>query len=268
MGPDAGFTWMAGRLAADRNRSARISADASRTQADAAAELNRVRAALMPQEVAANVANVNMRTLAGQEAIRNDLADRVDPFSPRNADVTSRLSGANLNDEQARTQAVTQRGLLGLQGRDASAADPNQPFDYGPVPQRRVSGAFGMPSYEVRPWFSRTGGLSAPAPAGPSPLALPQLPTVMENGVNVTNIGPAGRRRLDEEAGRLRAASGERAYAKGTARVPGKGSGKVDTVPAVLAPGEAVLNKAAAEMMGRGTIAKANAAGARKMGML
>jgi hypothetical protein len=258
MGPDAGFTWMAGRLEANRNRSARISADASRVQADAAAELNRVRAALMPQEVAANVANVNMRTQAGQEEIRNVLADRVDPFSPRTADVTSRLSGANLNDEQARTQAVTQRGLLGLQGRDETAADPNQPFDYGPVPQRPVSGGFGMQSYEMRPWFSRTGGLSAPAGGG--------LPQITATGVtrSAPNLrGPAG-----QEQDRLSQLRQFQGFAKGTARVPGKGSGKVDTVPAVLAPGEAVLNKAAAEKMGRGTIAKANAAGARKMGMV
>lgn len=57
-------------------------------------------------------------------------------------------------------------------------------------------------------------------------------------------------------------------FAKGTAKVPGKGTGKVDTVPAKLAPGEAVLNKAAAEAMGRGLIAALNAAGARKMGMV
>jgi hypothetical protein len=54
---------------------------------------------------------------------------------------------------------------------------------------------------------------------------------------------------------------------RGTTRVPGKGSGKVDTVDAKLAPGEAVLNKAAAESMGRDKIAAANAAGAKKMGL-
>lgn len=54
---------------------------------------------------------------------------------------------------------------------------------------------------------------------------------------------------------------------KGMAKVPGKGSGKVDTVPARLAPGEAVLNKAAAEHVGRGLIAVLNQLGAQKMGM-
>lgn len=57
-------------------------------------------------------------------------------------------------------------------------------------------------------------------------------------------------------------------FAKGIAKVPGKGDGTKDTVPAKLAPGEAVLNKAAAQSMGRGLIAALNAAGARKMGMV
>lgn len=56
-------------------------------------------------------------------------------------------------------------------------------------------------------------------------------------------------------------------YAKGTAKVPGKGSAKVDTVPAMLAPGEAVLNKPAAQHMGRGLIAALNQMGAAKLGM-
>jgi len=57
-------------------------------------------------------------------------------------------------------------------------------------------------------------------------------------------------------------------YAKGVARVPGKGDGTKDTVKAKLAPGEAVLNKAAAEGMGRGLIAALNKMGAKKMGMI
>ena len=57
------------------------------------------------------------------------------------------------------------------------------------------------------------------------------------------------------------------AYAGGASRVPGKGDGTVDKVPAMLAPGEAVLTKQAAEGLGRGTIAALNAAGAAKMGM-
>ncbi len=72
---------------------------------------------------------------------------------------------------------------------------------------------------------------------------------------------------LSDSLAAIRANSGIPGYAKGTAKVPGKGSGKVDTVKAKLAPGEAVLNKGAAETMGRGMIAALNAHGAAKMGL-
>jgi hypothetical protein len=61
---------------------------------------------------------------------------------------------------------------------------------------------------------------------------------------------------------------GRLGLAAGTARVPGKGSPKKDTVPAKLAPGEAVLNAAAAENLGRGLIAALNAQGAQQLGLI
>lgn len=57
-------------------------------------------------------------------------------------------------------------------------------------------------------------------------------------------------------------------FKKGITKVPGKGNGKKDTVKAKLAPGEAVLNKAAADGMGRGLISALNKVGARKMGLV
>ncbi|MDR3427799.1 hypothetical protein [Silvimonas sp.] len=54
-------------------------------------------------------------------------------------------------------------------------------------------------------------------------------------------------------------------YAKGTAKVPGKGKPNKDTVPAMLAPGEAVLNQGAADHVGRNLIDVLNAIGAHKM---
>lgn len=57
-------------------------------------------------------------------------------------------------------------------------------------------------------------------------------------------------------------------HAKGISKIPGKGSGKVDTVPAMLAPGEAVLNKGAAEHLGRKTVKHLNTIGMAKMGMV
>jgi hypothetical protein len=53
----------------------------------------------------------------------------------------------------------------------------------------------------------------------------------------------------------------------GKDKVPGKGSGTVDTQHAMLAPGEAVLNKAAAEYLGRATIDVLNHVGRIKMGL-
>lgn len=82
---------------------------------------------------------------------------------------------------------------------------------------------------------------------GPSPLP-------SRNPNNMRSLGLAG----PEE---------EKLYAQGTARVPGHGDGTVDTVDAKLAPGEAVLNKAAAEMLGRGLIDLLNKHGMLQMGM-
>lgn len=56
-------------------------------------------------------------------------------------------------------------------------------------------------------------------------------------------------------------------FATGTSKVPGKGSPAVDTVDAKLAPGEAVLNQPAANMMGRGLIAALNKLGAQQLGL-
>jgi hypothetical protein len=56
-------------------------------------------------------------------------------------------------------------------------------------------------------------------------------------------------------------------YLFGATAVPGQGSGTVDKVPAMLAPHEAVLNRAAADMLGRGLISALNARGVRQMGI-
>lgn len=57
-------------------------------------------------------------------------------------------------------------------------------------------------------------------------------------------------------------------YAAGTSRVPGKGGPTEDNVSAHLSSGEAVLNKAAAEHLGRTTIDLLNAIGEQKMGLI
>lgn len=56
-------------------------------------------------------------------------------------------------------------------------------------------------------------------------------------------------------------------FSTGTAEVPGVGDGTVDTVDAKLAPKEAVLNRAAADLLGRDTIDAFNKVGQHLMGM-
>lgn len=74
--------------------------------------------------------------------------------------------------------------------------------------------------------------------------------------------------RIDDILGTGIGTSSSIGRAKGETKVPGKGSGTVDSVPRMLAPGEAVINKAAAEHMGRGLIAALNHMGAKKMGLV
>lgn len=74
---------------------------------------------------------------------------------------------------------------------------------------------------------------------------------------------------LDTWARKLGFACGtERVHAQqGLAKVPGSGPSNVDSVPAMLAPNEAVLNAPAADMVGRGLIKALNRVGVQKMGM-
>lgn len=99
-------------------------------------------------------------------------------------------------------------------------------------------------------WSGPTAGPTTP-PA-PPPVAYPLPPG--------TPAGPTFGKRV-------RAAGGATAIpAKGgAAKVPGKGPQNKDSVPATLAPGEAVLNAGAANHMGRGAIAMLNSLGAAHM---
>jgi hypothetical protein len=81
----------------------------------------------------------------------------------------------------------------------------------------------------------------------PTTSLLAPITTAYNAGVNLFT-GPAG--------------------ARGMIRVPGKGDGSTDTYKTKLAPGEAVLNKGAAEHIGRDTIAVLNTIGRAKMGMV
>ena len=90
-----------------------------------------------------------------------------------------------------------------------------------------------------------------------------------EANATATNINAAGFPSQNQQLLRQRAASGfgTNNFAKGTDKVPGKTpkTGNTDTTPAMLTPGEAVLNVGAAEHLGRDTIDVLNAIGNIKM---
>lgn len=103
--------------------------------------------------------------------------------------------------------------------------------------------------------FGMGGGGLDLAPAGGGVASAPAPSFSFSRGSSVPMLSlpdfTAPRRIFsDEPVGRFK---------RGTARVPGKGTG--DKVPALLEPGEAILNKHAAGMIGRDKIAKANAKG-------
>jgi hypothetical protein len=110
------------------------------------------------------------------------------------------------------------------------------------------------------------GSWEGPLPNPNTPQPAPQPPVFYPVPSAPPRPGqqPFGKRNLNAAGG---AANVRPSYAGGKSKVPGKGSGAVDTVPAMLAPGEAVLNRGAADHMGRGAIAALNALGAHTMTM-
>ena len=109
------------------------------------------------------------------------------------------------------------------------------------------------------------GATSPTTGRAPSSQAIP----TSSNDLSTTSSVPVGSVRIHGpgETPQQYAVPDDRGYKRGTARVPGKGDGTKDTVKAKLAPGEAVLNKGAADHMGRGLIAALNHVGAQRLGL-
>ncbi len=133
-------------------------------------------------------------------------------------------------------------------------------------------------------WTGPVTGTPAPAPLPPTPLTGSDLRARLGLGVKAyakgTSRVPMRGRGAPMMAGSaqtpmdpamapggLPGLSGMLQAAMGASKVPGRGSGKVDTVHAMLAPGEAVVNKAGVKHIpgGRPAIAKANAKGVAEM---
>lgn len=115
--------------------------------------------------------------------------------------------------------------------------------------------------------FDPDGALStaAPTPNAPGMMAPAVRPMQRPAGLMQPKPQPV---RVSRGGVRDDVTQSRNGYAKGIAKVPGKGSPKKDTVKAKLAPGEAVLNADAAETMGRGLIAALNQVGAQRMGLV
>lgn len=243
--------------------------DLTRARTSALNTLTPTEAALNNARAAGLGADAGLR-MAQTEAVRNELA-------------TSRaLFPEQMSDAQAQTalraaQAGAQRAQAGLYNEQAGAladfrrstAPPSLPGQgFAVLDDQGRPDPLALPGIglrrrnsllpEMRPLGFALGTENVqPMPAAGQPVAT--QPVRMPDG-SYSFGGP-----------RTTGGGGEpmrRNYAKGVARVPGKGDGTRDTVPANLAPGEAVLNRPAADMAGRGLIAALNALGAQRMGMV
>jgi hypothetical protein len=134
--------------------------------------------------------------------------------------------------------------------------------------QMLVDGQMGVPSEQVPAAAPATPAASAPVPTpvAPANSALSPQPTATTPppppAAPQAPIAPP----TDWQA--RAQGNGKPGFSTGTSRVPGKGSPKVDSVKANLAPDEAVLNAGAADHIGRPVIDALNAIGMAKMGMV
>lgn len=142
-------------------------------------------------------------------------------------------------------QAATDR----FYGPDATGGSRSgaQPFSYGSPGMFDISAptSIASPGSSALPPLVKNLSFSG----GQEPFANPTIGGSSNQRTGV-DMGPSGY-----------------GYSEGTTKVPGKGDGTVDTQKAMLAPGEAVLNRGAAEHLGRDTISLLNAIGARRMGL-
>ena len=275
---DAAFVGMARQLANRRYDIQQQDADSRQMAAEASAALDRTRASVLPGFTDAQIGQLT--------ADANRLQAGATTTYDQNPFMQALLSGQAAN-QRGQGYASVGQGLNFFR----NATDAPDPL-LGAV-GARMGYPGGIQSVSLTP---STG----PAPVGlPTPLAQPQtmpgggvgfggrvtsmgggiptarLPTVTATGVtglppasSWDMLGPAGRERLERDTANRRPGVSQPGYAKGTARVPGKGDGTKDTVSAKLAPGEAVVNKEAADMIGRGLIAVMNNMGAQKMGLV
>jgi hypothetical protein len=248
-------------------------------------------ASVLAQQAQARETNTRAQLLPGQTAAQIALQNAQAAGAQAQADATPALTRSTVDNQaaygaHALASADFQRAQI--PALDAENSSPHIDL----FKQNAYRRAYGDNPPQANSRIIDTG--LAPAPAGPNatelatseglpPVEAPGTPTPPTRPTNlqqksffseptITKIGPAGSTQGEgindpyhvrhlRSSGSTQISGGTRLYSKGTARVPGKGSGTVDTVKAMLAPGEAVLNKGAAEHLGRPMIAALNAIG-------
>lgn len=202
-------------------------------------------------------AAARMADVTGQNTLRGIQGDamRVNT-SLAPGESSARIAGVNASADQTRAQTAETLANTRIMDQPGGGAGLYGQF-LGYMPRKVMSdtapyvgggaGVLGNPGPVGRPGATTSVGSSVITPSTPASAFDPTAPL------------PPGWSRPDLDPSRR--------YSKGTSKVPGKGDGKTDTVAAKLAPGEAVLNKAAAEHLGRDTIDLLNAVGQAKMGL-
>jgi hypothetical protein len=240
--------------------------DIQRQEANARSNLLGAQTAAIPQTTAAEVGL--QRAQAAETTAR---AGTIDPL----AQASIAQTGANIGEAGARS------GLYGAQASEirnidlASTPELALRLGYREQIQGGLNGVGGQAigsyngstpaagSAPGAPATGNPGGISRSGGFG-NIISLDTPSTGGGSGFSDASAPGNGSGFQDVYAPRPRPVGGLKT---GTTKVPGKGSGKVDTVPAMLAPGEAVLNKGAAEHVGRQNIEAANQIGLAKMGM-
>lgn len=262
--------------------------------ASAQAEEARARAHLFDQQAFAVPHGYDVM-LAGADQRNQNIATR----ALTNAQTTSEQAKAKLLGQEAEQMPVLSQLIGSIMARsgygapDATApagapAPTRQPFRVGaPAPfTSSLASPYQIPTTATQPLSSQrqqyASGTENVQPAQPAPDQRTTQQKASDAAQAGARVGAATggpifgamgyMKQLNDLAVRLGFATGTESVPevnlkKGTPKVPGKGSPKVDSVPAKLAPGEAVLNAPAADMAGRGLIAALNKVGAQKLGM-
>ena len=234
---------------------------------------------------ASNLQDTQARLMPGEAAARNNLLGAQAYQTRQQGDQVAPLAGAQIGESQARQFQTRQQGnLLGTQNQVEGLR--LQPFptdvtDYlfnnfhtgtSDVISHEHAGAIWDQHPKVQAHFAR-GTPNAGPPKGHARAMVGNaqkgkggglaaiLPALMAAGGGGQGAAPGGAPGgAPAPGGMAPPMPGGMGFFGGTAKVPGKGSGNVDKVPAMLAPHEAVLTHGAADALGRGKIAALNAA--------